>query len=116
LREELDPLGISVTVVEPGAFRTDFAGRSLTQSAAPIADYAKTAGRRRIENDSAHGTQPGDPAKAAEAIIAAVQAPHPPYLLLLGADAVDAYRAVADAQRNEVEQWRELSLGTGLSK
>src|SRR5690349_12067758 len=59
LREELDPLGISVTVVEPGAFRTDFAGRSLTQSAAPIADYAQTAGRRRIENDSAHGTQPG---------------------------------------------------------
>jgi NAD(P)-dependent dehydrogenase (short-subunit alcohol dehydrogenase family) len=116
LREELDPLGISVTVVEPGAFRTDFAGRSLTQSAAPIADYAQTAGRRRIENDSAHGTQPGDPAKAAEAIIAAVQAPHPPYLLLLGADAVDAYRAVADAQRNEVDQWREVSLGTGLSK
>jgi NAD(P)-dependent dehydrogenase (short-subunit alcohol dehydrogenase family) len=116
MAEELDPLGISVTVVEPGAFRTDFAGRSLTQSAAPIADYAQTAGQRRKENDTAHGTQPGDPAKAAEAIIAAVQAPNPPRLLLLGADAVEAYRAVADAQRHEVEQWREVSLGTGFSR
>ena len=65
LRKELAPLGISVTVVEPGAFRTDFAGRSLQQSATVIADYADTAGKRRKENDTAHGTQPGDPARAA---------------------------------------------------
>lgn len=78
LRKELAPLGIAVMVVEPGAFRTDFAGRSLTQSAATIADYAETAGRRRKERDSAHGTQPGDPAKAAQAIITAVTAPSPP--------------------------------------
>jgi NAD(P)-dependent dehydrogenase (short-subunit alcohol dehydrogenase family) len=58
---ELKPLGISVTVVEPGAFRTDFAGRSLTQSSTVIDDYAETAGKRRKEHDTAHGTQPGDP-------------------------------------------------------
>ena len=64
LHGELAPLGISVTVVEPGAFRTDFAGRSLTQSSTTIADYADTAGKRRKELDTVHGTQDGDPAKA----------------------------------------------------
>src|SRR5688572_31017189 len=58
LHGELKPLGISVTVVEPGAFRTDFAGRSLTQSSTVI--DADTAGKRRKEHDTAHGTQPGD--------------------------------------------------------
>jgi len=64
LRKEVAPLGITAMVVEPGAFRTDFAGRSLTQSAEPIADYADTAGKRRKEHDTVHGTQKGDPAKA----------------------------------------------------
>ncbi len=72
LRDELAPLGISVTVVEPGAFRTDFAGRSLMQSATVIDDYAATAGQRRKENDTMHGNQAGDPGKAGAAIIAAV--------------------------------------------
>ena len=69
LRGELAPLGISVTAVEPGAFRTDFAGRSLAQSATVIDDYADTAGKRRKENDTMDGTQAGDPAKAGAAII-----------------------------------------------
>jgi NAD(P)-dependent dehydrogenase (short-subunit alcohol dehydrogenase family) len=73
LRRELEPLGITVTVVEPGGFRTDFAGRSLQQSQDAIADYADTAGRRRKEHDTAHGNQPGDPARAAQAIITAVE-------------------------------------------
>lgn len=114
LHKELQPLGIRVTAIEPGAFRTDFAGRSLTQSATPIADYAETAGKRRKEHDTVHGTQPGDPAKAAEAIIAVAESPNPPSLLVLGEDAYGAFGAVADAQRAELDQWREVSLGTGI--
>jgi NAD(P)-dependent dehydrogenase (short-subunit alcohol dehydrogenase family) len=116
LHKELQPLGISVTAIEPGAFRTDFAGRSLTQSAAAIPDYAETAGRRRKEHDTVHGTQPGDPVKAAEAIIAVVESPTPPSLLVLGQDAYGAFAAVADAQRAELDQWRDLSLSTGIDE
>ncbi|MGM9473363.1 oxidoreductase [Pseudarthrobacter sp. YS3] len=114
LHKELKPLGISVTVVEPGAFRTDFAGRSLTQSATPIGDYADTAGKRRKENDTMHGTQPGDPAKAAEAILAVVESAEPPSLLVLGQDAFNAFGAVAEAERAELDRWRDLSLSTGI--
>lgn len=112
LRGELAPLGISVTVVEPGAFRTDFAGRSLMQSATPIEDYADTAGRRRKENDTMHGNQAGDPAKAGAAIIAAVDSPEPPGFLLLGPDALAAYRYVADARAAEIAQWERLTAAT----
>ena len=116
LHKELQPLGISVTAVEPGAFRTDFAGRSLTQSATALPDYAETAGKRRKENDTVHGTQPGDPVKAAKAIIAVVESPNPPSLLVLGQDAYGAFAAVADAQRAELDQWREVSLSTGIDE
>ncbi|CAM3383459.1 oxidoreductase [Mycobacterium colombiense] len=112
LRGELVPLGISVTIVEPGAFRTDFAGRSLVQSATVIDDYAATAGRRRKENDTMHGNQPGDPAKAGNAIIAAVESPDPPAFLLLGPDALAAYRYTADARAAEIRKWEELTSGT----
>jgi NAD(P)-dependent dehydrogenase (short-subunit alcohol dehydrogenase family) len=116
LRKELAPLGITALAVEPGAFRTDFAGRSLTQSAEAIADYAETAGRRRKENDTVHGTQPGDPAKAAQAIIIAVRSPEPPALLLLGADAVDTFRGVLDADRASVDAWAHVSAGTDIDE
>ena len=112
LRKELEPLGISVTAVEPGGFRTDFAGRSLTQSAAAIADYAETAGKRRKENDTVHGTQPGNPGLAAEAILTVVEAPDTPAFLLLGSDAVAGYEAAVEAQLTEVAKWRDLSLST----
>jgi NAD(P)-dependent dehydrogenase (short-subunit alcohol dehydrogenase family) len=114
LRKELAPLGISVTVVEPGAFRTEFAGRSLHQSATVIADYAETAGKRRKENDTAHGTQPGDPARAAHAIITAVEADEPPALLMLGPDALRAIRAVFDTQLAELQTWEDTSLSTDI--
>jgi NAD(P)-dependent dehydrogenase (short-subunit alcohol dehydrogenase family) len=115
LRKELAPLGITVTSVEPGGFRTDFAGRSLTQSPSAIDDYADTAGKRRKEHDTAHGHQPGDPAKAAEALISVVRGGKAPELLLLGTDALTAITGVLDAQRSEVEAWRALSTSTDFS-
>jgi NAD(P)-dependent dehydrogenase (short-subunit alcohol dehydrogenase family) len=112
LRGELAPLGISVTVVEPGAFRTDFAGRSLVQSAAVIDDYAGTAGQRRKENDTMHGNQAGDPAKAGAAIVTAVESGDPPAFLLLGPDALALYRYTADARASEIAKWEQLTSGT----
>jgi hypothetical protein len=103
-----------VTVVEPGAFRTDFAERSLQQSSTVIDDYAGTAGQRRKENDTMHGTQAGDPAKAGAAIIAAVEASEPPAFLLLGPDAVAAYRYIADRRAGEIAKWEQLSSGSNF--
>jgi NAD(P)-dependent dehydrogenase (short-subunit alcohol dehydrogenase family) len=114
LRKEVAPLGITAMVVEPGGFRTDFAGRSLTQSAQPIADYADTAGRRRKEHDTVHGTQQGDPARAAAALITAVESDRPPYMLLLGDDASDGFRAALDSLRSEVDAWESVSRSTGF--
>ena len=112
LRKEVAPLGITAMVVEPGGFRTDFAGRSLTQSAEPIADYADTAGKRRKEHDSVHGKQPGDPAKAAAALIEAVESDEPPYMLLLGNDCSDGFRGALHALLDEVDTWESLSRST----
>lgn len=113
-QKELEPLGITVTTVEPGSFRTDFAGRSLTQVAEPIADYAESAGTRRKEHDKVHGTQPGSPEKAAEAIIAAVEAENTPPFLLLGQDALKAYRAIAEARMSSIAVWEPVTAGTGF--
>ena len=109
LRMETAPLGIKVMVVEPGAFRTDFAGRSLTQSSTVIADYEETAGRRRIGRDTTHGTQPGDPDKGAELIIKAIEAEDIPFRLLLGSDAVSFADNVMESRCKEYEKWRDFS-------
>jgi short-subunit dehydrogenase len=115
LHGELNPLGISVTTVEPGAFRTDFAGRSLTQSSTVIDDYAETAGKRRKEHDTAHGTQRGDPARAAQAIIAAVESDEPPAFLLLGNDALATYRRLAAARLDTIKTWEYLTTSTDIN-
>jgi NAD(P)-dependent dehydrogenase (short-subunit alcohol dehydrogenase family) len=114
LGKELAPLGISVTVVELGAFRTEFGGRSLVQSSALIDDYAETAGRRRKERDTLPGNQQGDPAKAARALITMVESSARPARLLLGQDALGAFRRVHDAQLAEAEAWAELSGSTSF--
>ena len=111
LAKEAAPLGIKVTVVEPGPFRTDWAGRSLRTPAAGIADYAATAGARRDAIRGYSGSQPGDPVRAAEAMIAAVEAPQPPQRLVLGRPAYEQVAAKLREMTAEVESWRELSLG-----
>lgn len=114
LRAELAPLGISAVSVEPGGFRTDFAGRSLTGTSTVIDDYAETVDARRKENDRVHGTQLGDPALAARAIIDAVRSPEPPAMLLLGSDALDAARKTNEARRRELESWAAVSTSTDV--
>ncbi|WP_454828022.1 oxidoreductase [Paraburkholderia xenovorans] len=112
LRKEVEPLGIKVMVVEPGAFRTDFAGRSLQQAKASIRDYASTAGPRRKENDRTDGTQPGDPVRAAAAIVKAVTGERLPFRLLLGTDAVQTVKAELEARLQEIEDLKQLSRST----
>ncbi|WP_281689759.1 oxidoreductase [Pseudonocardia thermophila] len=116
LYAEVEPLGIRVVVVEPGGFRTEFTGRSLTESAVVLPDYAATAGARRRAADRSHGTQPGDPVKGAQAIITAVTAAEPPRLLLLGSVATARFDAREAADRAEVEAWRKVSEGTDFSR
>lgn len=115
LRREVGPLGITAMTVEPGGFRTDFAGRSLTQSAVPITDYADTAGKRRKENDTVHGTQKGDPAKAAAALIQVVESGDAPYLLPLGNDAAEVVRGALDALREDIEKWDHVTRSTDFA-
>lgn len=110
LSHEVGPLGIRVTIVEPGAFRTDWAGRSMVESKTTIADYAGTAGKRRAATRAASGQQPGDPARAAAAVIAAFEAGEAPLRLLLGAAALTIARARLDALRENFDAWAETTL------
>ena len=112
LQKEIEPLGIKVMVVEPGAFRTNFSGRSLKQTEIQISDYKDTAGLRRIENDHSHGTQCGDPDKGAKLIVEAIGAPNPPFKFVLGADAWMVYQQREQMQNDEMEPWLEKSAQT----
>lgn len=112
LQKEVSPLGIKVMVVEPGAFRTNFSGRSLKQTSLKISDYDTTAGPRHIENDHTHGTQCGDPDKGARLVIEAIANDQPPYKLILGGDAWDVYEQRAQKQVNEMMPWLEKSQAT----
>lgn len=112
LRSEVAPLGIGVVIIEPGAFRTDFAGRSLQQSRVPIDDYSTTAGQRRKESDGTHGTQPGDPARAAQAILSIAEAADPPLRLLLGSDALHAVGGELRHRLDDMVAWEPLTRST----
>ena len=111
LAEEVRPLGIKVTLVEPSAFRTDWAGRSADEARAEIADYAATAGAVRRELRELSGKQPGDPVRAASAIIQAVEAPDPPLHLLLGKDALRLAREKLDALHRDFDTWQNVTVG-----
>ena len=112
LAGEVAPLGIRVTIVQPGPFRTDFAGRSM-HFAEPIDDYRDTpAGTLRGRFSAQDGVQPNDPVRAAEAIITAVRDPSSPLRLPLGPEAVDRIRAKLRNQLADLEAWEKLSRDT----
>ncbi|TDT97760.1 short-subunit dehydrogenase [Streptomyces sp. 846.5] len=112
LLDEVAPLGIKVLVVEPGAFRTGLMGsRSVS---AEIDDYAATVGRTRAMAQAGDGTQPGDPAKAAAVILAALAAENTPLHLPLGNDGIDAVLGHLDAVRAEVTAWEKAARDTTL--
>lgn len=111
LAKEVKPLGIKVTIVEPSGFRTDFAGRSIRETKRPMEEYADTAGKFRATTAAQHGKQPGDPARAAEAIIKAVQQAEPPLHLLLGVNAVERTRAELEERMAELKAWEDISRG-----
>jgi NAD(P)-dependent dehydrogenase (short-subunit alcohol dehydrogenase family) len=109
LAAEVAPLGLKVTIVEPAAFRTNWSGPSMRQSPVHIDDYAETAGARRASTLATYGHQPGDPVRAAEAIITAVGAQQPPLRLLLGKVAYDIASARLDSLRDNFDTWRDLT-------
>jgi len=112
LAKEVAPLGIKVTIVAPGPFRTDWAGRSLKTTQTPIADYAATAGVRRNAIQKYSGKQPGDPLRAVAAIITAVEAAQPPLHLVLGRVANQAVRGKLKDFSAELDLWNEMALAT----
>jgi len=111
LAAEVGPLGIAVTCVEPGPFRTDWAGRSLQQTPVTIVDYADTAGKRMETTKGYSGEQPGDPVRAGEAIIAVTEEPKPPRHLVLGRFGYEAVTAKLRERLAEIEGRREQALG-----
>ena len=112
LHKEVSPLGIHVIAIEPGSFRTDFAGRSLVGSHVRMEDYDETAGPRRKGTDRSHGTQAGDPAKAAQFIFDLAAADHPPWFVVMGPDALAAFDHVSAAERACVDRWRAAASST----
>ncbi|MBL8117759.1 MAG: SDR family NAD(P)-dependent oxidoreductase [Anaerolineae bacterium] len=110
LAMELADSGVKVLIVEPGPFRTEFAGRSMVVSEQVIEDYASTSGMRRATLKNVDGKQKGDPVRAARAILQAVNAPQPPRRLALGADALSVMREKVGQMQKDWETWEEVSL------
>jgi NAD(P)-dependent dehydrogenase (short-subunit alcohol dehydrogenase family) len=111
LAKETAPLGIKVTVICPSGFRTDWAGRSAKNSAVVIEDYAKTAEVNKNTIRGYSGNQAGDPARAAQAIIAVSETENPPLHLLLGVAALKGARAKLELLKNDYDTWEETTTG-----
>ena len=114
LAKEIMPLGIKLTLVEPGAFRTEFAGDSLATPENTIDDYEETAHKFVKQQEQMSGEQPGDPDKAAQAMIKAVESDNPPMRLVLGEDALQATRKKIESFQKELEEWEEVTLSTSF--
>jgi NAD(P)-dependent dehydrogenase (short-subunit alcohol dehydrogenase family) len=106
---EVAPLGIKVLIVEPSGFRTDWAGRSANEATHIIEDYDATAGQNRRNLRAYDGNQPGDPDRAAQAIVKAVEAENPPLRLLLGRMALAGGRAKIAMLQRDFEAWAETT-------
>ncbi|MBK5017516.1 oxidoreductase [Pantoea sp. S62] len=109
---EAGPLGIHVTCVEPGPFRTDWAGRSLHQTPSKLPEYAETAAARMKATSEYSGTQKGDPARAATAMIAITEHDNPPRHLVMGAWGHDAVTSKLKERLAEIEAWKQTSVET----
>jgi NAD(P)-dependent dehydrogenase (short-subunit alcohol dehydrogenase family) len=117
LHGELAPLGIHVTAVEPGDFRTDFLdSRSLSRTAEQIPDYTETAGKVIQVAVERNHQQPGDPKKLAQVLIQLANAPEPPLRLPLGTDTLERMAYKLDAVEREMAKWREVSASTDFGE
>ena len=114
LAKEITPLGIKLTLVEPGAFRTDFAGDSLATPENPIDDYEETAHKFVKMQEEMSGEQPGNPDKAAQAMIKVVESDNPPMRLVLGEDALKATRQKIETFQKELKEWEDVTLSTSF--
>ena len=111
MAQEVAPHGLRVTIIEPGPFRTDFQGRSVKVVPQPLGAYADTVGARRAALQASSGKQPGDPVRAAEAIINCVDSQDPPLRLLLGKIAYDRAGEKFESMLRSREAWRDVTLG-----
>jgi NAD(P)-dependent dehydrogenase (short-subunit alcohol dehydrogenase family) len=114
LHDEVAPFGIRTLIVEPGAFRTGLFRPDAAYQSQPMAEYAQTVGPTRDYVSGGHGSQPGDPAKAAQAILAALDADEPPLRLVLGGDAIDNIRARLDQLTAELGRWENVGRQTAI--
>jgi NAD(P)-dependent dehydrogenase (short-subunit alcohol dehydrogenase family) len=112
LADELQPFGIRVVIVEPGPFRTEFLGRSITLAAREMPEYAASAGRRRRYREANDGVQAGDPEKAVAVILQAIDAEEPPLHLPLGPVAYEIVERKLAAFRKDVDGWRDIAIHT----
>ena len=116
LSKEVSPLGIKVTIIAPSGFRTDWAGRSAKDSSVKIEDYAATAGKNRGDIRGYSGNQPGDPVRAAKAMIAVTEVENPPLRLLLGAAALKGARIKLEELKHDFDTWASVSEGADFPK
>jgi NAD(P)-dependent dehydrogenase (short-subunit alcohol dehydrogenase family) len=114
LGKEVAGFGIRVTTLAPGQFRTDWAGRSMDRTPRSIADYDAVMDPIRAARQAKSGHQPGDPAKAAQALLALVASPNPPVRLFLGADALELVGQKLEAMQAELAAWDALSRSTSF--
>src|SRR5262249_1139116 len=112
LAKEVKPFGIAVTAVAPGSFRTDWAGRSMTRTPRSIPDYDASFDPIRKAREEKSGRQPGDPAKAARAMLAAIAADSPPAHLLGGSDALGLGRGKLSDLGDEIRAWETVTVST----